>query len=193
MHDLLENTGGYCLPEQTAVAESGTLSVCTTPACASTPDTCAATLTLTSFAFTEATLGFTATADIVVSGGAAGTFSAIPVSCNDLTIAAPGTTLSGTLVPMIESVSTEQSPSNVLYALGNVTVTANSPGASGCGVLGSLLTLVASSSKPIIEQYAVAMLQGKSFALPCSGADHDGGAGGAAGASATAGNGGARP
>jgi len=179
LHDLLENTGGYCLAEQTAVTQSGTLSVCTTAACANMPNTCVTTLALTSFAFTEATLGFTATADIVVSGGAAGTLATIPVSCNDLTITAPGTTLSGTLVPMIQAVSTGQSPSNVLYTLSNVTVTASSPGASGCGVIGSLLTIVASSFKPIIEQYTVALLQGKSFALPCSGAGGAGGAGGA--------------
>lgn len=178
----LENAGAYCLPEQTSNAASGTLSVCTTAACASTANTCAATLTLTTFAYAPATLSFMATADVVVNGGVAGTQVGVPVSCDDLTITAPGTIVTGTLVPMIQTADGGLPPSNVLYTVTNVAVTTSSLGGSGCGVLGALLSLVANTMKSTIEQRTASWVQGMTFTLPCagSGGSGGGGAGGAA-------------
>ena len=170
VRNMLESTASFCLPGQTInVAAGASLSTCSTAACANMPNTCTATLGSPTFAFDPANLSFTATADITVSGGAAGAVGGIPVNCNDLVITAPGTSFSGTLIPTIQSIPNAPSLSNILYTVSNVVVHTNSLGVSGCSGFGGALDLAAgiALTNGLIEQTAANLIQGRSVVFPC--------------------------
>lgn len=168
---ILENMTSFCLPGQTIDVVGplgGSVSVCPTAACSNMPNTCTATLASSTFAFDPATLTFTATADIAVSGAAVGGIGGVPpVNCNDLVVTAPGTFFSGNLIPTIQTIPNVPSSSNILYTVSNVVVHTSSLGVSGCDVLGQLLNVVAVPAKGLIEQNAAKLIQGRGLLFPC--------------------------
>lgn len=196
---MLENMTSFCLPGQTGEVAglNSSLSMCSTAACTDMPNTCTATLASPTFAFDPATLSFTATADIAVSGGAASLSGGIlSANCDDLVITAPGTSFSGTLIPTIQSTPNVPSSGNVLYTVSNVVVHISSLGLSGCNVLGPVLTFAGDLVKELIEQNATTLIQGRALVFPCPGPGGVGGTGGTngtGGANGTGGTGSAPP
>jgi hypothetical protein len=166
VHNLLATMGPFCFPAQTSDVGGSSLSLCSTAACTGIPNTCAVTLGAPTFAFNSLTQTFTATADITVSGGAAGAGAGFPVSCNDLVLTAPGTVFSGHLTAAIQTIPDVPS-GNILYTVDNVIVHTNSLGASGCGIVGPTLDTVIAFSRGFIEQNAANVIRGRMFSFPC--------------------------
>jgi hypothetical protein len=144
--------GTTCLPGSTA---SG-IAICNTAACDGLASTCSAQFATTAFTINPATLAFSATANLTISGGAAGS----GLSCSTLVVTAPGTTVTGTLQEAVSGLTVTYVPTNVVVVPGALAF-------SGCGTLDTVASAAATVISESIATSAESALSSLTFAFIC--------------------------
>ena len=164
LHVLFSSAATFCLP-QANYATAG-ISVCTSAACANTPNTCSAAFTSTTLSFEPASSTFNGTGDLIITGAAT---AAAPLSnCPNLQITAPGATVTGTLHAALVPIMI---PTGVQYTASNLVVKFNTIAVAGCDptVISVLNAALANDVvKQQIEQTVASDLGGQSYTVPCT-------------------------